>query len=209
MKAMELTIWQVDKLIPYKKNAKRHPPEQVSKIAASIREFGWDQPIVIEEDGTIIKGHGRRLAAIELGQKEVPVLVRYDLTKAQAQAARIADNRVAYGELDEELLRQDLMDLFANQQPFSLADMGFDAGEIDLGELGDDLSDALAELEDVSANSENSADASAQSAQSNELKEATYEKRFEVSIECSDEADQEKVYEMMTEHGYKCRVMSM
>ncbi|MFH3639762.1 ParB/Srx family N-terminal domain-containing protein, partial [Acinetobacter baumannii] len=81
----------VDDVKPYELNAKIHSEEQVAKIAESIARFGWDQPIVVDKNGVIIKGHGRRLAAIKLGLIEVPVLVRDDLNEEQVKAARLAD----------------------------------------------------------------------------------------------------------------------
>lgn len=106
-----LAYWPIDKIVPYELNSKVHDKAQVKKIVQSIAEFGWDQPIVIDKDGVIIKGHGRRLAAIELGMKRVPVLVRDDLSPEQVRAARLADNRVAVGDIDPELLRQELASL--------------------------------------------------------------------------------------------------
>ena len=100
--------WDVEKLIPYENNVKIHDEKQVKKIAESIKQFGWDQPIVVDKDGVIIKGHGRRLAALKLGLKTVPVLVRSDLTPDEVNAARVADNRVAMGDIDTEMLQREL-----------------------------------------------------------------------------------------------------
>lgn len=104
----KVEAWDVEKLIPYENNVKIHDEKQVKKIAESIKQFGWDQPIVVDKDGVIIKGHGRRLAALKLGLKTVPVLVRSDLTPEQVNAARVADNRVAMGDIDTELLQKEL-----------------------------------------------------------------------------------------------------
>lgn len=108
MKALNIVLWDVDRLVPYELNAKVHDDKQVARIAKSIEDLGWDQPIVVDRNGSIIKGHGRRLAAIKLGLKQVPVLVRDDLTEEQVKAARLADNRVAIGDIDSELLQRDL-----------------------------------------------------------------------------------------------------
>ena len=105
---MKIEVWQIDKLKPYDGNAKIHDQAQVLKIAKSIEKFGWDQPIVVDALGFIIKGHGRRLAAIKLGLDKVPVLVRDDLTPDQVKAARIADNRVALSGIDTEMLQREL-----------------------------------------------------------------------------------------------------
>lgn len=208
--SMELSIWSISDIKPYEKNAKLHTPEQIEKIAASISNFGWDQPIVIDKDGVIIKGHGRRLAAMRLGISEVPVLVRGDLTKEQVKAARIADNQVALGGFDSDLLKADLAELFAAPVDFSLTDMGFDEGEIDLETLTSDESDLLGALEQVSSEKENSPENAGQSATSTpKVNEVSYERKFEVAVECESEADQEAIYEMLSEKGYKCRIMSM
>ena len=105
---MKVQVWPIEKLKPYENNVKIHDEKQVGKIAESIKRFGWDQPIVVDKDGIIIKGHGRTLAAKSLGLKEVPVLVRDDLTPDQVNAARIADNRVAMGDIDTEGLQREL-----------------------------------------------------------------------------------------------------
>lgn len=111
MNTIKVEMWDIDKVLPYELNAKTHDKKQVQKIANSITEFGWDQPIVVDKNGVVIKGHGRRLAAISLGMKSVPVLVRDDLTEEQVRAARLADNRVAISGIDMELLQKDLADL--------------------------------------------------------------------------------------------------
>jgi DNA modification methylase len=117
-------------LTPYSNNAKTHPIEQVvNKIAASIAAFGFDQPIVIDGDGVIIKGHGRREASLRLGLDQVPVLVRTDLSVAEIKAARLADNRTAQSPWDEELLRVELEALL--EDDFELGLTGFDLREID------------------------------------------------------------------------------
>ncbi|MPS48535.1 ParB/Srx family N-terminal domain-containing protein [Methylobacillus sp.] len=102
----------VEQLIPYEKNVKKHSPEQVKKIAASIESFGWrGSPIQVDENMVIINGHGRRLAAIELGIKQVPVIIEKDMTEAEVRAYRLADNRVAISDYDTDLLEQELIDL--------------------------------------------------------------------------------------------------
>jgi ParB-like chromosome segregation protein Spo0J len=116
-----------DELIPYSNNPKEHPDEQVKKIASSIKNYGWDQPIVVDGDGEIIKGHGRLQAAEMLGLNEVPVIRREDLTDAEARAARIADNKTAESPWDDDLLATEL-DVLGD---FSNESLGFDDGEID------------------------------------------------------------------------------
>lgn len=123
-------IWKdINSLVPYVSNTKKHPSSQIDKLAGAIAEFGFDQPIVIDGDGIIIKGHGRLLASKKLKLKEVPVLVRTDLTPAQVKAARIADNRLAESEWDEDLLKVELLDL--KNSAFDLSLTGFDTKELD------------------------------------------------------------------------------
>lgn len=117
----------IEDLIPYANNAKSHPDEQVKKIASSIKNYGWDQPIVVDADDEIIKGHGRRQAAELLGIDEVPVIRRDDLTDAEAKAARIADNKTAESPWDDDLLASEL-ELLGD---FEAIELGFDDGEID------------------------------------------------------------------------------
>lgn len=103
--------WAIEKVKPYEKNAKKHPSKQVELLAKLISEHGFDQPIVVDKAGVIIKGHGRLLAAQHLKLKAVPVIVRDDLTLAQVRAARIADNKVAeMGAWDMDMLIDDVKD---------------------------------------------------------------------------------------------------
>jgi hypothetical protein len=146
----KLEAWPIEKVLPYETNVKKHPPEQVQKIAQSIATFGWDQPIVVDKDGVIIKGHGRRLAAISLKMTKVPVLVRDDLSADQVKASRLADNRAAVGDLDMEMLRLEMGNLDisllngifdAKELEFSTADLG----EMNTGAFIDDLDKAVGE----------------------------------------------------------------
>lgn len=125
----EIEWRSVDSIIPYINNTKQHPDGQVAKIASSIAEFGFDQPIVVDGDSVLIKGHGRLLAARKLGLTQVPVLVRTDLTPPQVKAARIADNKVAESSWDQDLLKLELVDLKASD--FDLDLTGFDPIEVD------------------------------------------------------------------------------
>lgn len=139
--------WAIDKIKPYEENAKLHDKAQVSKIAKSIAEFGWTSPIVVDKNGVIIAGHGRRLAAIELKQTEVPVLVRDDLTDDQVRALRLADNRVAIGGFDNELMRKELesieFDLNGIFDKKELAFLTADMTEINMDGFVDDLDAAV------------------------------------------------------------------
>jgi DNA modification methylase len=118
----------VDKIFPYKKNPRRNE-DAVEKVAASIRDFGFKQPIVVDKENVIIVGHTRLLAALRLGIKEVPILVAGDLSPLQVRAYRLADNRVhEEANWDEELLALELGDL--SKLGFNLGATGFDVDEI-------------------------------------------------------------------------------
>jgi ParB-like chromosome segregation protein Spo0J len=84
--------WPIAKLIPHARNARTHSAEQIDQIAASIREWGWTNPVLVSEDGTIIAGHGRVLGAKKLGLTEAPVMVAAGWSKAQIKAYALADN---------------------------------------------------------------------------------------------------------------------
>jgi len=125
----DIQLRGTDELVPYINNAKEHPPDQVDKIASSIKNYGWDQPIVVDANDEIIKGHGRLEAAKKLGLGEVPVIERDDLEGPDANAARLADNRVAESDWDDELLASELETIDASD--VLLEDTGFDSDEID------------------------------------------------------------------------------
>ncbi len=138
-----IETWPLARLQPYAKNAKVHGPDQVAKIAASMAEFGWTVPCLVGEDGEVIAGHGRILAAETLGISEAPVIVLGHLTEAQRRAYRIADNRLVESPWDDALLAAELKDLLA--EDFDLALTGFDDGELDkLLALDPDVEDGAA-----------------------------------------------------------------
>ena len=110
--------WKIDKLIPYARNSRTHSDEQVAQIAASIKEWGWTTPVLVDDTGQIIAGHGRIMAARKLGMAEVPVIVAEGWTDAQKRAYVIADNKLALNAgWDNELLALELGEL---------GDLGFD-----------------------------------------------------------------------------------
>ena len=122
--------WPLARLKPYARNAKTHDADQVAKIAASMAEFGWTVPVLVAADGELIAGHGRILAAAQLGLSEAPVIVLGHLTEAQRRAYRIADNKLTeLGTWDEALLSAELNDLLA--EDFDLSLVGFSDGELD------------------------------------------------------------------------------
>lgn len=136
---MKVELWDIGRVQPYELNAKKHDDKQVKAIAASIERFGFDQPIVVDKHGVIIKGHGRRLACIKLGLTQVPVLVRDDLTEKQANAARAADNRVAVGDVDTELLKASLDSINLDDLKGIFEDKELDFLDVDLTTMNEDM----------------------------------------------------------------------
>lgn len=109
---LEVTYRKVEDLIPYARNARTHSDEQVARIAASIKEFGWTNPIIIDGENGIVAGHGRTLAARKLGLTEVPCIELKNLTETQKRAYILADNRLALDAgWDNEMLALELGDL--------------------------------------------------------------------------------------------------
>ena len=116
-------------LIPYARNSRTHSDEQVAQIMASIREFGFCNPVLIDAEGTIIAGHGRVMAATRMKLETVPCLRLSHLTEAQRRAYVIADNRIALSSSwNTELLSNELSDLHADD--FDLGLLGFDPDEL-------------------------------------------------------------------------------
>jgi DNA modification methylase len=123
--AEKIEMRQLDKLIPYARNSRTHSDTQVAQIAASIKEWGWTTPILVDEEGTIIAGHGRTLAARKLGLAEAPVMVARGWSEAQKKAYVIADNQLAMNAgWDTELLAVELKEL--GELGFELDLIGFD-----------------------------------------------------------------------------------
>jgi ParB-like chromosome segregation protein Spo0J len=132
---MKITQKKVESLIPYINNSRTHSDEQVAQIAASIKEFGWTNPILVDGDNSIIAGHGRLLAARKLGYKEVPTIELADLTETQKKAYIIADNKLALNAgWDHEILSIELGSL--QNANFDIELLGFDA--IELSDLFDE-----------------------------------------------------------------------
>jgi DNA modification methylase len=127
---VQIKIVPVEKLIPYVKNSRTHSHGQVAQIAASIKEFGWTNPILVDGESGVIAGHGRLLAARKLGQKEVPVIELAHMTESQKRAYVIADNQLAMNAgWDMTLLSLELADL--KEQGFEMDVLGFDPKELD------------------------------------------------------------------------------
>jgi ParB-like chromosome segregation protein Spo0J len=174
--------WAIDKLIPYARNARTHSDEQVAQIAASIKEWGWTTPVLVDEDGGIIAGHGRTLAAQKLKMTEVPVMMAKGWSDAKKRAYVLADNKLALNAgWDNEMLALELAEI---------GELGFD-----LELIGFDLQEIATILDDQ-----------------NEIEEpesVDYKEMFNIIVECSNEEEQEKIFNRLDTEGYKCRVQSL
>lgn len=125
---MKIKNVAIDTVVPYARNPRRNQGA-IAKVAGSIKEFGWQQPIVVDSEMVVIAGHTRLAAAQSLGMDKVPIVVAENLTPAQVKAYRLADNRVSEeAEWDDDLLRLELTDL--KEQDFDLVLTGFSLAEI-------------------------------------------------------------------------------
>ncbi|MEX3950607.1 ParB/Srx family N-terminal domain-containing protein [Paraburkholderia sp. EG287A] len=130
--------WPIEKLIPSARNARTHTDEQIAQLAASIREWGWTIPVLVDESGGLIAGHGRVLAARQLGVMEVPVMIARGWSEAQKRAYMLADNKLALNAgWNDELLSIELADL--QSMGFDLPSIGFSDAEIADALMGHDF----------------------------------------------------------------------
>ena len=144
---MKTVQWNIDKLTPYARNPRKNDAA-VDKVAASLKEFGWRQPIVVDAEGVIIAGHTRYKAARKLGMDTVPVHVADNLTPAQIKAYRIADNKVGeLAEWDMELLALEIEDLKLDDYQIDLT--GFDAGELTAPDFAPGTEDDQGQLDQL------------------------------------------------------------
>jgi len=119
----------ISELIPYARNSRTHSDAQVAQIAASIREWGWTMPILVDEDGNVIAGHGRIMAAQKLGIADVPCMTATGWSEAKRRAYVIADNKLALNAgWDDNVLKLELQDVDA--LGFDLTLTGFDVAEL-------------------------------------------------------------------------------
>lgn len=174
-------MWRdVSALIPYARNARTHTDEQVAQIAASIKEFGWTNPVLTDGENGIVAGHGRVLAARKLGLDQVPTLPLDGLSKGQLRAYVLADNKLAENAgWDRELLAIELGEL--RDEGFDLALTGF----------GDE------ELKDI-FNTPEETEAPDTSSQLDGLV-------YRVVVDCTSEAHQASVLAKLESEGLKCQ----
>lgn len=181
----QIEMMAVADLVPYAKNSRTHDDAQVAQIAASIREFGFTNPVLIDGEGGIIAGHGRVLAARKLKMRQVPCIMLDYLTDTQRRAYVIADNKLALNSgWDEELLKLELSDL--NDEGFDLALVGFGPSELSAAMGLDEELDGEAPKIDAGID---------------------YKEKFAIIVDCADEADQQATFERLDSMGFTCKVL--
>ena len=174
-------------LIPYANNSRVHSDKQVNQIAASIKEFGFLNPIIVDGDNGIIAGHGRVMAANKLGIKELPCVDASHLSEAQKKAYVIADNKLALNaEWDLGLLKIEIESL--QEDDFKLNLLGFDVDELN-GILG---------FDDIAEEDEE---------ESEQDYEDKYKEQYGVIIMCKSAEEQEKIFNKMQQNGYEVKVV--
>ena len=143
--------WDITKLVPYARNSRTHSDAQVAQIAASIKEWGWTTPVLVDEDGSIIAGHGRTLAAQRLKMTQVPVMVAKGWSDTKKRAYIIADNKLALNAgWDDEMLKIELSDLLG--EGFDVELTGFTLAEISALGLDEQESENAADGESPNGN---------------------------------------------------------
>lgn len=178
----------IEDLLPYINNSRTHSPEQVNQIASSIKEFGFTNPVLIDEKNSVIAGHGRLLASKKLNLKKIPCIILTGLSQAQKKAYVIADNKLALNAgWDDAMLAYEIEHL--KELDFNVDFLGFNADEINsianAHSKDSDLKDA--DLKDFDLN----------------------DKIFEVIIECDSENEQAQAYQTINDLGLKCRLSNM
>ncbi len=176
----------VDELIPYVNNSRTHSDEQVTQVAASIKEFGFTNPVLIDDDNGIIAGHGRLMAAKKLGLDDVPTITLTGLSDAQRKAYVIADNKLALNSgWDNDLLRIEIETL--EKLDFNIDLLGFDTDELS------DLDSFLADDEDEETEPQ--------------YDDVLDEQKFLLLIEYDNERQLEKAFDEVQQKGFKCKII--
>ena len=131
---MQIIQKKLADIVPYANNTKKHDETQIKNVAESIKKYGWVQPIVIDNDGTIVIGHCRALAAERMGMEEVPCVVVSDLTEEEINALRIVDNKTNESPWDFDLLSAELPEIDLSDFEFDFEFGGEDYSPDDFGE---------------------------------------------------------------------------
>ena len=127
---MQIELVDITEIKPYANNPKNHNAENVEHIANSIKEFGFRQPIAIDEDGVIIAGHGRHLASLELGLEKVPCIRITDMSEEQKRAYRLADNKTNESGWIFDLLQIELDSLNLDMEKYGFENIAFDENSL-------------------------------------------------------------------------------
>ncbi len=181
-KKMKIQEIEIEKLIPYARNSRIHSDEQVAQIAASIKEFGWTNPILVDGEAGIIAGHGRLAAARKLGLKKIPVIELSHLSPTQKKALIIADNKLALNAgWDNDLLSLEIEEL--NLEGFDIELLGFNKTEIDKLFENENDDEKIKEISDDG-------------------------NRNLLLIETISEIELQKLFDEMKERGYECKIMN-
>lgn len=178
---LKIIYKKTEDLIPYARNSRTHNESQIAQIAASIKEFGWTNPILLDGENGIIAGHGRVLAAQKLGETKVPTIELAHLTDTQKRAYIIADNKLALNSgWDNEMLLLEIETL--QEAGYGIDVLGFDDKE---------LKALIGNLDDA-----------------DDVKEPSDESRNLLMIECEGERELEKLFAEMQERGFECKILS-
>ena len=185
----KITYLSPEELIPYEYNAREHNTE-IEFLKNSISEFGFRNPILIDANNVIIAGHGRRIAAMELGMKRVPCIICEDLTEEQVKALRLVDNKSSdLGSYDWDILNKELAelkDLGWDMERFAFEDMAqFNSIDIE----GDDEEEEELLTETIDSSPKGG------------------ERTYRIMVICDDESTQNDVLEMLNEKGIRCQIM--
>ena len=139
-KSIENIVYKnITELKPYKKNAKKHPKEQVERIANSIKEFGFTQPVLIDKNNCVVAGHGRVLGAKKAGLKQVPTICLEELTPEQIKAYRLADNKLNESEWDSALVNEEISELIKSDIDMEMFGFSIDVLEDETVEVEPDV----------------------------------------------------------------------
>lgn len=179
---MKIQEIEIEKLIPYARNSRTHSDDQIAQIAASIKEFGWTNPILVDGEAGIIAGHGRLAAARKLGLKKIPVIELSHLTPTQKKALIIADNKLALNAgWDNDMLALEFEEL--NIEGFDLDLLGFDETEINKLNENENYDDEIKEVKDDG-------------------------NRNLLLIETISEIELQKLFNELNERGFQCKIMN-
>jgi ParB-like chromosome segregation protein Spo0J len=179
---MKIQEIEIEKLIPYARNSRTHSDDQVAQIAASIKEFGWTNPILVDGEAGIIAGHGRLAAARKLGLKKIPVIELSHLSPTQKKALIIADNKLALNAgWDNDMLALEFEEL--NIEGFDLDLLGFDETEINKLNENENYDDEIKDVKDDG-------------------------NRNLLLIETISEIELQKLFDELNERGFQCKIMN-